>query len=132
MKMPRLAILGVPLALAACGTPQLETGVAPVGAFSPLSVPGEVFADNDAVAAYFLGTVGRSSPSQQQFGDYPGDAGDQLLLFSAEGLEDDSVRAMQWRVVVEQVGEDLRVTNAGVRQRCARSGSSEWTTALCP
>lgn len=124
--------LAAPLALAACGPQQLETGIAPNASYSPLTLPAQVFTDNDAVIAHFVGSVGRSSASESQVGDYPGDAGDQLLVFSVDGLEDDSVAAMQWRVLVKAHGEGVRVANAGVRQRCARSGSREWTTAPCP
>jgi len=131
-RAPLALFLGAPLALVACGPQQLETGIAPNASYSPLALPAQVFADNDAVIAHFVGTTGRSSASESRIGDYPGDAGDQLLVFSADDLEDDSVAAMQWRVLVKDHGAGVRVANAGVRQRCARSGSREWTTALCP
>lgn len=127
-----LAILALPLALAACGPQQLETGIAPNASYSPLTLPAQVFDDSDAVIRHFVSMAGRSAASESQVGDYPGEAGDQLLVFSAEGLEDDSVEAMQWRVLIKQHGDGVRVANVGVRQRCARSGSREWTTALCP
>lgn len=127
----RAALFAMPLALAGCAT-GFDSTVVPVANFSALTVPAQVFADADAVIAHFVGAVGRSGPSEKQVGDYPGDAGDQLLVFSVDRLEDDSVSAMQWRVLVRQHGEGVRVANAGVRQRCARSGSDEWTTAPCP
>ncbi|TIX49106.1 hypothetical protein [Alteraurantiacibacter aquimixticola] len=121
------------LVLASCTAREtVQTGFVPAAAFAPLAAPGEAFADGDAVIAHYLAGTGRNSPSEREVSDYPGARGSQMLLFSAEGLEDDSVRAMQWRVVIEEAAGGYRVTEAGLRQRCYRSGNDQWTTALCP
>ena len=127
-----IALAAMPLALSACAAQTLETGVAPAASFSPLERPGRVFASPRMIAEHYLASAGRDEPSEMQVGNYPGGSGDRLMLFTAEGLEDDSVEAMQWRVVIDQTDIGLRVISAGVRQRCARSGSDEWTNTPCP
>ena len=132
--MKKLMILAsLPLALSACSTAStLETGVVPAANFSPLENANDVFASPRLVMEYYLKAVDRDEPTKQEIGVYPGSSGDRLLLFTAENLEDDSVSAMQWRVVLDQTDVGLRVVGAGVRQQCARSGSDEWTNAPCP
>ncbi len=132
--MNRLAFITL-AALTLAGCTQRETvltGYVPSASFAPLATPDQVFADGDAVLAHFLSTVGRTSPSEREVNDFPGTRGSQLLLFSAQGLEDDAVRDMQWRVLIEQAEGGYRVLEAGLRQHCRRSGSSEWTTTPCP
>lgn len=127
-----LILAAAPLALTACATGSLETGVVPAGSFTALETPDRVYSSTQAVMQHYLAAVGRDVPTREETGDYPGGSGDRLLLFTAEHLEDDSVSAMQWRVLLDQTDGGLRVINAGVRQQCARSGSNDWTNSPCP
>ncbi len=126
------------LALAACapvediGAGSVEDGIIPSASFAALQVPGQKFASADQVMAYYLEPLGLSRASRQENDPLAGSPGESLLLFSAEGLEDDSVRAQQWRVVLRQTDGGLQIVRAGLRQQCYRSGSDEWTAALCP
>lgn len=132
--MKRLVTIAL-AAIALTGCTERETvltGYVPSASFAPLDTPGQIFADDDAAMAHFLASIGRRSPSDKEVNDFPGGRGSQLLLFSADGLEDDAVRAVQWRVLLEQAEGGYRVLEAGTRQRCYRSGSDEWTTAPCP
>ena len=127
------ALVLASLALASCTAREtVQTGYVPAASFAALATPDAVFADSDAVMAHFLASAERNSASESEESDFPGGRGNKLLLFSAEGLEDDSVRAMQWRVVLEEAAGGYRVAEAGLRQRCYRSGSNQWTTAPCP
>ena len=132
--MKRLAIIALAVvALTGCTERQtVQTGYVPSASFAALAAPAAIFADRDAAMAHFLASVGRHSPSDREVNDFPGTRGSQLLLFTANGLEDDAVRDMQWRVLIEQADGGIRVKEAGFRQHCRRSGNSEWTTAPCP
>jgi hypothetical protein len=132
--MKRLAFVALAgVALTGCTERQtVQTGYVPSASFAALAAPATIFADNDAAMAHYLASVGRRSPSDREVNDFPGARGSQLLLFTAEGLEDDAVRDMQWRLLTEQTDEGIRVIEAGLRQRCYRSGNSEWTTTPCP
>ncbi len=131
MKPVRL-ILGLVAAapLAACAS-GFDSTVVPAASYIPLQPPAQGFAGPDEVVAFYLDPI-EASVSERQYGDYPGDAGDRLLVFSAEGLRDDSISAQQWRVLLQEDASGLRIVSVGLRQRCARSGSDEWTNAPCP
>lgn len=121
------------LALAGCIQPgTLETGVAPAASFNPLQLPGRVFASPRQIIAHYLAPEGRTEADKQEMGNYSGGTGDRLLLFSVEGLEDDSVSGKQFRIVMIQTDIGLRVVSAGERYQCARDNSDAWTTSPCP
>ena len=123
----------LPLALAACAqTATLETGTVPAASFNALQLPGRVFASPRQIIAHYLAPLNRTEADEQEMGRYSGGAGDQLMLFSVHGLEDDSVSGKQFRVVIIQTDIGLRVVSAGERYQCARDNSDTWTASPCP
>jgi hypothetical protein len=132
--MTRLAFIALAaIVLAGCSQREtVQTGYVPSASFAALATPEQIFANNDAAMAHFLASVGRHSPSDKEVNEFPGNRGSQLLLFTAEGLEDDAVRDMQWRVLLERAEGGYRVIEAGLRQHCRRSGTNQWTTTPCP
>jgi len=128
-----LVLCATVFALAGCSqTGKLETGIAPNATFNALQLPAGAFASPREVIAHYLEPLGRSEADEQEVGNYSGGSGDRLLLFSVEGLEDDSVSGEQFRVVLDQADDGLRVVSAGVRYRCARGDADNWTASTCP
>jgi hypothetical protein len=55
-----------------------------------------------------------------------------IVILRSENLKDDSVRDLENRVDLIQIGDVWKIEWAGYRQRCYRSNFEGWTTGLCP
>lgn len=63
---------------------------------------------------------------------YPLEGGE-LMLLSADGLADDSVRAQEFYLIFEGPERGLKLADYGLRVKCWRGENIEnWQTTLCP
>ena len=127
-----LALLSMPLALAACATlPVIDP--APAGAYAPLDPASGLFRFPEDAATDYLerANVGDASVETQVGRDGSG-LGTRVVLVTTDGYRDDSVRGEQWRIVLGQSDLGFRVLQAGIRYNCARGENPGWSSDLCP
>lgn len=127
-----LMLTAVSLASAACVSNQRKPIPLRASAFNPVENTDLVFADAGEVIDYYLVGTGRTAPTTRSVDSDPKGDADLLVIFSAEGYEDDSVAAEQWRVSLAKVDLGYIVIKAGVRYRCYRDRPTQWRKALCP
>lgn len=122
--------------IAACTTmPVLDAP--PASDFSPLSIPDRTFAAEDRVIAHYVpAPTAKESKDEvritREIGRDGTGSGTHIILVTAEGYADDSVSGEQWRIVLDDVGSDYRVVEAGVRYQCARGANPGWSKSPCP
>lgn len=119
------------LALAACAAP-LTPATEMASSYNALPNPGVVFQGANEVIGYYLKDSGRDAPTTRSVNSDPKGVADLVVVFSAEGYEDDSLAAEQWRVSLNQTDLGYRVIDAGVRYRCYRADPTEWRKEICP
>lgn len=126
--LPALATLA---ALSGCATvPFLETP--PASAYDPVPLPGRVFVNTRAVIDWYLARANvEGATVTREVGRDPNAGGNRIALVTATGLEDDSMEAMQWRLVVFNTDIGLRVSEAGVRYNCRRGPNPGWGREPC-
>lgn len=127
----RFLIAALPLVIAACANPLTPAAEDPA-AFNSLERPGIVFSGANEVIDHYLKGTGRDAPTTRSVNSDPKGEAKLVVVFSAEGYEDDSLAAEQWRVALAQTDIGYRVIEAGVRYRCYRAQPTEWRKAMCP
>ena len=56
-----------------------------------------------------------------------------LLFVTVEGIEDNAVTGVQWRLGVKSVEGQWQAIEAGLRRKCLRGDNAgEWTKDVCP
>lgn len=134
-KLSIASIMGLALTSTACMAPRQPRDrpvVLNAGAFNPVENTDLTFSGADEVVEYYLVGTGRSAPTTRAVDNDPKGGADMVVIFSAEGYEDDSVAGEQWRVALRQVDGGYHVFEAGVRYRCYRADPTRWRKALCP
>ncbi|MGB3796851.1 MAG: hypothetical protein WA957_11170 [Alteraurantiacibacter sp.] len=127
-----LAILTLPLALAACSTTSIVEAL-PASAYTALSVPDRSFQSEDQVIDFYLNraNIGGAQIDREIGRDGSG-LGSRMILVTTDGYRDDSVIGEQWRIVLSEADDGYRVLQAGIRYNCARGQNPGWSRDLCP
>ena len=104
-----LAILALPLSLAACETlPVIDAP--PANAYTPLATPDRVFQSAEDVVDHYLARANvEGADVDTQIGRNPSGVGTRMVLVTTDGYRDDSVRGEQWRIVLGQTDLGFRV-----------------------
>lgn len=128
-----LAILAMPLALAACATTPPVIDAPPASAYTALAVPDRVFLTPEDVVDHYLDRANTEGAQvDTRIGRDGSGVGNRLALVTTDGYADDSVRGEQWRIVLAEVDDGYRVIQAGIRYNCARGPNPGWSRDLCP
>lgn len=131
--MKRLyAVLAAPLLILAGCAANMSPDPAGTQFFNSLTpVPQQLFGAADDVIAHYLAPTGRAFPTTRELRSDTSATGQTILLFSAEGYEDDSLAGEQWRVVLRQADGGVQVVEAGKRYKCYRVQQGQWRKPLC-
>jgi len=108
--------------------------VPPASAFNAIPRYAISYDATRDVAEFYLRDMGfKLRDAEFQEVAHPSDVSMRIMLVTVDGIKDDSVRGMQWRLGMRTSGGSWEAVEAGTRRKCYRGeNAGKWTKDVCP